>query len=56
MKNPEILKMMIRYGILFRRDSERKEAMATCYSNVDWCGDKEDRRSITGYFFQVFCT
>ena len=42
------------YGILFRRDSESKEAMVTCYSDADWCGDKEDRRSTTGCFFQVF--
>ena len=28
--------------------------MVTCYSDADWCGDKEDQRSATGYFFQVF--
>ena len=39
------------YGILFRQDAE---ATVTCYSDADWCGDKEDRRSITSYFFQVF--
>ncbi|XP_050888526.1 secreted RxLR effector protein 161-like [Lathyrus oleraceus] len=48
------LKGSTNYRILFRRDSERKEAIVTCYSNADWCGDKEDRRSTIGYFFQVF--
>ena len=28
--------------------------MVTCYSDVDWCGDKEDQRNISGYFYQVF--
>ncbi|MCI90431.1 hypothetical protein A2U01_0111723, partial [Trifolium medium] len=23
-----------------------------CYSDDDWCGDKVDRRSTTGYFFK----
>ena len=48
------LKGSIDYGILFRRDSEGKEVTVTCFSDADWCGDKEDRRSTTGYFFQVF--
>ncbi|XP_050898022.1 secreted RxLR effector protein 161-like [Lathyrus oleraceus] len=48
------LKGSINYGILFQRDSERKEVMVTCYADADWCGDKEDRRSTTSYFFQVF--
>jgi len=26
----------------------------TCYSDLDWCGDKSDKRSTTGYFFKVF--
>ncbi|XP_058752128.1 secreted RxLR effector protein 161-like [Vicia villosa] len=48
------LKRSIDYGILFQRDSEGEEATVTCFSNVDWCGDKEDQKSTTGYFFQVF--
>ncbi|XP_058769050.1 uncharacterized mitochondrial protein AtMg00810-like [Vicia villosa] len=40
------LKGSIDYGILFQRDSEGEEA-----TNDDWDGDKEDRRSTTGYFF-----
>lgn len=48
------LKGSTNYGILFRRDSESKEAMVTCYSDADWCGDKEYQRSTTRYLFQVF--
>ncbi|XP_050875835.1 secreted RxLR effector protein 161-like [Lathyrus oleraceus] len=48
------LKGSINYEILFRRDSENKEAIVTFYSDADWCGDKEDQRSIISYFFQVF--
>ncbi|XP_058776066.1 secreted RxLR effector protein 161-like [Vicia villosa] len=48
------LKGSINYGVLFRRDSEGKEATVTCFLDVDWCGDKEDRRSTTGYLFQLF--
>ena len=48
------LKGSINYGILFRRDSEDKEAIVNYFSDVDWCGDKEDRRTTIEYFFQVF--
>ncbi|XP_058757406.1 secreted RxLR effector protein 161-like [Vicia villosa] len=49
------LKGSIEYGILFRRNYEDKEAIITCFSDADWCGDKEDRRCTTDeYFFQVF--
>src|ERR1051325_6785695 len=48
------LKGSINCGILFRRNSEDKEAIVNYFSDADWCGDKEDRRSTTGYFFQVF--
>lgn len=47
------LKGSINYGILFPWDSESKEVMITWYLDVDWCGDKEDRRSPTDYLFQV---
>lgn len=30
--------------------------MINFYSDADWCADKEDRRSTTGYLFQVFGT
>ncbi|XP_058784319.1 secreted RxLR effector protein 161-like [Vicia villosa] len=48
------IKGSIDYGILFRQDSEREEVTITCFSDDDWYGDKEDRRSTTRYFFQVF--
>lgn len=48
------LKGSINYEIIFRRDSESKKVMVTCYSYDDWCGDKEDQKSTTDYFFQVF--
>ena len=44
----------INCGILFQQDYEDKETIVNCFSDVDWCGDKEDRRSTTGYFFQIF--
>ncbi|XP_058784529.1 secreted RxLR effector protein 161-like [Vicia villosa] len=47
------LKGSIDYEILFRRDSEGGEATVSCISDVGWCGDKGDRRSTNGYFFQV---
>src|SRR3954463_7856504 len=48
------LKGLMDYGTLFRQDYEGEEATITYFSNVDWCGDKEDRRCTTEYFFQVF--
>ncbi|XP_058759290.1 secreted RxLR effector protein 161-like [Vicia villosa] len=49
------LKGSIEYGIQFRRNYEDKEAIITCFSDADWCGDKEDQRCTTDeYFFQVF--
>ncbi|XP_050877810.1 secreted RxLR effector protein 161 [Lathyrus oleraceus] len=48
------LKGSINYEILFQRDSERKEASVTFYLDAYWYGYKEDLRSTTGYFFQVF--
>ncbi|XP_058777194.1 uncharacterized mitochondrial protein AtMg00810-like [Vicia villosa] len=37
------LKGSINCGILFRQDSEGKEAIVNCFPNADWCGDKEDQ-------------
>lgn len=48
------LKGSTNYGIIFSRDSKSKEVEITCYSDADWYWDKEDRRNITIYFFQVF--
>ena len=37
-------------GITFRRDVQRSCAG---YSDADWAGDKDDRKSTSGYLFQV---
>ncbi|XP_058777113.1 secreted RxLR effector protein 161-like [Vicia villosa] len=47
------LKGSINYENIFRRDSESKEVVINFYLYVDCCGDEEDRRSTTSYFFQV---
>lgn len=50
------LKGTLNCGIIFPRSSYGNGAVITCYSDADWCGCKSDRRSTTGYFFQVFGT
>lgn len=47
------LKGSLNCGILFPQESEGKEVMMNCYSNVNWHADKDDR-SITNNFFEVF--
>ncbi|XP_052726011.1 secreted RxLR effector protein 161-like [Vigna angularis] len=39
------------YGILLRIGEAGEEVQITSYSDADWCGDKADRRSTTGYIF-----
>ncbi|XP_017441173.1 secreted RxLR effector protein 161-like [Vigna angularis] len=39
------------YGIPLPRGEPGKEVQITSYSNVDWCGDKCDRKSTAGYVF-----
>jgi len=53
-RNLRYLKGTINYGIFSPASSDDNDAVITCYSNSDWCGDKSDRRSTTGYFFKVF--
>ena len=48
------LKSSINCRILCQRDSDDKETVVNFFSDADWCGDEEDRRSTIGYFFQVF--
>lgn len=48
------LKQSMKYGILFRQNFERKEDVINYYSDANWYGEKEDRRSTIDYFFQVF--
>ncbi|PNX56485.1 hypothetical protein L195_g058229, partial [Trifolium pratense] len=40
------------FGILFPKSVVNAKSEMICYSDVDWCGDKVDRRSTTGYFFK----
>ncbi|CAJ2637099.1 unnamed protein product [Trifolium pratense] len=40
------------YGILFPKSAKNTKLEIVCYSDSDWCGDKVDRRSTTGYFFK----
>jgi len=44
----------VNYGIFFSASSDDNDAVITCYSDLDWWGDKSDRRSTTSYFFKVF--
>ncbi|XP_014632882.1 secreted RxLR effector protein 161-like [Glycine max] len=39
------------YGILFSSNCAAKKYNALGYSDSDWCGDKSDRKSTTGYVF-----
>jgi len=47
------LKGTVNYGIFFPASSDDNDTVITCYSDSDWCGNKSDRRSTTGYFFKV---
>ena len=38
------------YGILY---TDISDVTLACYSNSDWAGDLDDRRSITGYAFNI---
>ena len=40
------------FGILFPKSAMRAKSEIVCYSDADWCGDKVDRRSTTGYYFR----
>ena len=44
------LRGTVNYGIMFTK-SESGELLG--YSDADWAGDKEDRRSTSGYLFQM---
>jgi hypothetical protein len=40
------------FGIFFPKTAKDAKLEIVCYSDADWCGDKMDRRSTTGYFFK----
>ncbi|CAJ2638397.1 unnamed protein product [Trifolium pratense] len=42
----------LEFGILFPTSARNARKEIICYSDVDWCGDKIDRRCTTGYFFK----
>ncbi|XP_050874999.1 secreted RxLR effector protein 161-like [Lathyrus oleraceus] len=45
------IKGTLKYGVLFS-SGVKSESELVCYSDYDWCGDKVDRRSTSGYFFK----
>ncbi|XP_073221528.1 secreted RxLR effector protein 161-like [Cicer arietinum] len=40
-------------GLLYHRDSNKDEVGLTNFTYVDWCGDKDDRKSATSYVFMM---
>lgn len=40
-------------GIAFERDPSRDQPKVEAWSDSDWGGDKDDRRSVSGYIFKV---
>ncbi|XP_019451900.1 PREDICTED: uncharacterized protein LOC109353999 [Lupinus angustifolius] len=46
------LKGSLDYGVHFPKAGQMKQKEIYGYTNVDWCGDKDDRKSATGYFFK----
>ncbi|XP_050916637.1 secreted RxLR effector protein 161-like [Lathyrus oleraceus] len=45
------IKGTLKYGVLFPSSVETESEMI-CYSDSNWCGDKVDRRSTSGYFLK----
>ncbi|CAL0309294.1 unnamed protein product [Lupinus luteus] len=48
------LKGHLCFGVLFPNQKQKCEAVFLGYSDSDWCGDKVDRRSTSGYLFTIF--
>ncbi|XP_019438963.1 PREDICTED: uncharacterized protein LOC109344664 [Lupinus angustifolius] len=48
------LKGTMNYGIMFPNQIEESESYFVGYSDSYWCGDKEDRKSTSGYVFFMF--
>ncbi|XP_019425112.1 PREDICTED: uncharacterized protein LOC109333988 [Lupinus angustifolius] len=47
------LKGIVGYGILFPSRSDKSNCKMVGYSDADWYGDESDKRSTTGYIFQL---
>jgi len=45
------LKGMLNYGVLFPNNGNSSTVELVGYSDSDWCGDKDERRSTMGYVF-----
>jgi hypothetical protein len=45
------IKRTLNYGVLFPSDAETDSELLS-YSDSDWCGDKVNRRSTSGYLFK----
>ncbi|XP_050918678.1 secreted RxLR effector protein 161-like [Lathyrus oleraceus] len=45
------IKETLKYGVLFP-SGVKYESELMCYSDSNWCGDRVDRRSTSGYFFK----
>ena len=48
------LKGTLDYSILFPHPKEKGELYLVAYSDLDWCGDKVERRSTSGYVFLLY--
>ena len=46
------MKGTLEYGILFPRKTDQKTMSLLGYSDSDWCGNKTNRKSTTGYLFK----
>lgn len=50
------IKGTLEYGILFHKCMNENSMELIAYSDADWCGDKQDRNSISGYLFKFLNT
>ena len=46
------IKETLQYGILFHKGLNENSMELIAYSDADWCGDKQDRKSTSGYLFK----
>lgn len=46
------VKGTLEFGLVFPNMKGEQEVELMGYSNADWCGDKNDRKSTAGYFFR----